>query len=355
MRAYGWLVGAGALLAGLAVLAAGLQLSGYDAPAALGALWSGAFGSWYALTSATLVRAVPLIVIGLGLALAFRAGAFNIGAEGQFYAGATAATWVGLQVGALPWPLAVAAVLSSAILAGALWVAVPVLLRMRYGVLEVISTLLLNFVAEALTSLLVQGPLQEQQRIYPQSDAIAEAARLPLVPGTRLHAGLLLALAGALLLHGVFARTLWGFRLRAVGLGARAAEIAGRIDSRRTAALALALSGAIAGLAGGVEVAGVSYALFQNLSPGYGFTAIAVALLGRLHPLGVVLAGLLFGALEAGAGAMQREAGVPAVAVYVVEAVVILAVLLAEAARRHGAAALATLGTAGRSPGSVYR
>jgi general nucleoside transport system permease protein len=349
VRASGWLVGAGALAAGLAVLAVGLELAGYDSAAALGALWSGAFGSWYAVTSTTLVRAVPLIVIGLGLALAFRAGAFNIGGEGQFYAGAIAATWIGLQVGGLPWPLAVAAVLSGSVLAGALWVAVPVLLRLRYGVLEVISTLLLNFVAEALTSLLVQGPLQESQHIYPQSDPVAESARLAVLSGTRLHAGLALAIALALVLQWVFGRTLWGFRLRAVGLGPRAAEIAGRIDSKRMAALALALSGAVAGLAGGVEVAGVSYALFQNLSPGYGFTAIAVALLGRLHPLGVVLAGLLFGALEAGAGAMQREAGVPAVAVYVAEAVVILAVLLAESARRHGAATLAALGSAGRA------
>jgi ABC-type uncharacterized transport system permease subunit len=344
VRVHGWLVGTAALAAGLAALALGLDLAGYDAGAALGALWSGAFGSWYAITSATLVRAVPLIVIGLGLAFSFRAGAFNIGAEGQFYAGAIAATWLGLHVGALPAPLAVTVVLSGAVLAGALWVAVPVLLRLRYGVLEVISTLLLNFVAEATTSLVVQGPLQESQGIYPQSDAIAESARLPLLPGTRLHAGILLALAGAVVLHHLFARTLWGFQLRAVGLGARAAEISGRIDSRWMAAAALAVSGAIAGLAGGVEVSGVSYALFQNLSPGYGFTAIAVALLGRLHPLGVVLAGLLFGALEAGAGAMQREAGVPAVAVYVVEAVVILVVLLAESARRGGMTALAAIG-----------
>jgi ABC-type uncharacterized transport system permease subunit len=347
VRAHGWLVGAGALAAGLAALAAGLHLAGYDATAALGALWSGAFGSWYALTSATLVRAVPLIIIGLGLALAFRGGTFNIGGEGQFYAGAIAATWIGLNVGMLPSALAVPVVLSGAVLAGVAWVAMPVLLRVRHGVLEVISTLLLNFAAEALTSLLVQGPLQESQRIYPQSDAVAESARLPVLPGTRLHGGLLLALAGALLLHWIFRRTLWGFRLRAVGLGPRAAEVAGRIDSRRAAALALVLSGAVAGLAGGVEVAGVSYALFQNLSPGYGFTAIAVALLGRLHPLGVLLAGLLFGALEAGAGAMQRDAGVPAVAVYVVEAVVILAVLLAEAARRHGGTTLAALSAAG--------
>jgi ABC-type uncharacterized transport system permease subunit len=351
VRARGWLVGTGALLAGIAVLATGLGLAGYDAGLALGALWSGAFGSWYAITSATLVRSVPLVVIGLGLAIAFRAGAFNIGAEGQFYAGAIAATWLGLHAGSLPAPLAAVAVVSVALLAGALWVAVPVLLRVRYGVLEVISTLLLNFVAEATVSLVVQGPLQEGQGIYPQSDAIAEAARLPLMPGTRLHAGFLIALAGAAVLHHLFTRTVWGFQLRAVGLGQRAAEIGGRIDSRWVVAGALAISGAIAGLAGGIEVAGVSYALFQNLSPGYGFTAIAVALLGRLHPLGVVLAGILFGALEAGASAMQREAGVPAVAVYVVEAVIILVVLLAESLRRGGMTALAAIGSATETAG----
>ncbi len=325
------------LLGGL-VLAAGLELAGYDAVAALAAMWRGAFGSWYAFTSATLVRAVPLTVVGLGIALAFRAGALNIGAEGQFYAGAIAATFVGLHVGGRPAAAAIPAVLAAATLAGAAWVVVPVWLQLRYGVLEAISTLLLNFVADALVSLMVQGPLQESQHIYPQSDPIAVSARLPVLPGTRLHAGLGVAVVASLALWYVFGRTLWGFRLRAVGAGPRAAEISGRIDARRVAAVALLLSGALAGLAGGIEVSGVSYALFQNLSPGYGYTAIAVALLARLHPLGVLAAGVLFGALEAGAGAMQREAGVPAVAVYVVEAVVIVVVLLADAAARRRSA-----------------
>ena len=227
------------------------------------------------------MRSVPLIVIGLGIAIAFRAGALNIGAEGQFYAGAIAATWIGLHVAGRVPVIAIPAVLSGAVLAGAAWVAVPVWLRHRFGVLEVISTLLLNFVAESLVSLMVQGPLQESQHIYPQSDPIVEAARLPLVPGTRLHAGLALALVAAVALWFVFARTLWGFRLKAVGAGPRAAEISGGVDARRMGAVALLLSGAFAGLAGGVEVSGVSYALFQNLSPGYGFTGIAVALLAR--------------------------------------------------------------------------
>jgi ABC-type uncharacterized transport system permease subunit len=324
---FGWALAAVCL--GLGVLTLGLQAAGYDATAALGALWSGAFGSWYAFTSATLVRAVPLTLVGLGIAIAFRGGAFNIGAEGQFYAGAIAATWVGLHVAGRPAPIAIGVVLLAAALAGAAWVAVPVWLKLRFGVIEVISTLLLNFVAESLVSLMVLGPLQERSRIYPQSDAIAETARLPLLGGTRLHAGFLLALLAGLILWFLFTRTLWGFRLRAVGAGPRAAEVSGGIDSQRIGAAALFLSAAMAGLAGGVEVSGVSYALFQNLSTGYGFTGIAVALLGGLHPLGVLVAGVLFGALEAGAGAMQREAGVPAAAVYVVEAVIIVVALLA--------------------------
>ena len=324
--------GAAAVL-GLAALAAWLELAGFDAGAALASLWVGGFGSWYAFASVTLVRAVPLILIGLGIATAFRGGAFNIGAEGQFYAGAIVATWVGLHVGGAPGALALMLVVMTSAIAGAAWVLVPVWLKLRFGVLEVISTLLLNFVAELLVSLLVQGPLQEHTGIYPQSDLIADSARLPLLGATRLHAGFLLALVAVLLLWYVFARTVWGFRLRAVGLGPRAAEVSGQVDSARIGAAALFCSGALAGLAGGLEVSGVSYALFQNLSPGYGFTGIAVALLGGLHPVGVLASGIFVGGLEAGAGAMQRDAGVPSVAVYVVEAVIIVVAALATTPR----------------------
>jgi ABC-type uncharacterized transport system permease subunit len=335
--------GVAAVLLGLGVLAAVLELMGYDAGLALGALGAGAFGSWYAFTSTTLVRAVPLILIGLGIAIAFRAGALNIGAEGQFYAGAIAAAWVALRMATQPPPLAIVAVLIAAALAGAVWVALPVWLKLRFGVMEVISTLLLVFVAELLVSLMVQGPLQERGHIYPQSDAIPDSSRLPLLGGTRLHAGFILALVLGATLWFVFSRTWWGFKLRAVGVGPRAAEVSGRIDSQRVGAAALFLSGSLAGLAGGVEVSGVSYALYPNLSPGYGFTAIAVALLAGLHPAGVIVTGILFGALEAGAGAMQRDAGVPAIAVYVVEAVIIIVALLATAPKGGWSSARARL------------
>ncbi len=324
-----------ALLAGFALLAAGLALAGYDAGSALAALFRGAFGSGDAVLSATLVRAIPLTIIGLGIALAFRAGALNIGAEGQLYAGAIAVTWMGQQVASWPPILAIPAVLVVAALAGALWILIPALLRIRFGVLEVISTLLLNFVAMALVSYVVTGPLQEASRVYPQSDPIAAAARLPQLPGSRLHLGFLLAVVLAFLLWGFFRYTAAGFRVRAGGQSPRAALVSGRIPVNRILGGSLLVSGALAGLGGGVEVSGVTYNLFASLSPGFGFTAIAVALLARLHPIGVLLAGLLFGALEAGAQGMQRDAGVPAVAVLAVEAVMIIAILLADARVRR--------------------
>lgn len=167
MNALRWAIAA--VILGILALVGGLEAAGFDASSALSALWLGAFGSWDAFTSATLVRAVPLILIGLGIAVAFRAGALNIGAEGQFYAGAIAATWVGVHVAAVPAVVAVGALLTAGTVAGILWVAVPVWLKLRFGVLEVISTLLLNFVAVSLVSLMVLGPLQEHEHIYPRA------------------------------------------------------------------------------------------------------------------------------------------------------------------------------------------
>jgi simple sugar transport system permease protein len=324
-----------ALSIGLVVLAASLAASGYDAARALVALWGGAFGSTDAVLSALLPRAIPLILVGLAIGVAFRAGAFNIGAEGQFYAGAIAATWVGLALAAWPRVILVPTVLAAGLIAGMLWAVIPVVLRLRFGVVEVISTLLLNFVAEATVSWMVQGPLQESKHIYPQSDPLPLAARLPQLGGTRLHLGLALAVAVAIGLWVFGRRTLAGFQLRATGANPLAASVMGGVNTRRVFALALLGSGALAGMAGSTEVSGTTYALFQNLSPGYGFTGIAVALLARLDPLGTIATGLLFAALEAGASAMQREAGVPAVAVYMVEAAVIIVVLLADVWRRR--------------------
>lgn len=293
----------------------------------LDAFWRGSIGTSSAFFSGTLVRAVPLIVIGVGVSLAFRAGVFNIGGEGQFALGAVAASIVGLFFPSLS-VLSVVLVLAAACAAGAAWAGIAAFLRARFGVLEVISTLMLNFVAANLVSYLVRGPLQEPSRIYPQSALIVEAARLPrFAESTRLHLGILVAIGVAALTWWFLGKTVAGFKLRAVGASPSAALVTGRLNVGRVAALALVASGALAGLAGGMEVSGVTYALYENLSPGYGFSAIAVAMLAGLHPLRVILAALLFAVLETGALGMQRDAGVPAVVANILEALTILVVL----------------------------
>jgi len=337
-------VAAGAVLVAAVVAGALLRAGGYDPVLAARALVGGAVGSPSALLSVTFVRAVPLILTGLAVALAFRAGVWNIGAEGQLYAGAVAAVWVGLRGGALPAWLLVPAVIAAAAAAGAVWALVPALMKLRLGVGEVITTLLMNFVGIHLAAYAVHGPLQEGRGVFPQTDAIAVAARLPmLVPGTRLHVGFAAAVLAALALWMFLRHTRLGFQIRAVGASAEAARVAGRIDARRIVLIAFLGSGAVAGVAGGMEVAGVTHALYENLSPGWGYTAIAVALLAGLHPVAVLGTGLLFGALEGGAGAMQRVAGVPSAWVTAVEALIILSVLALDRLGRGGLLAVAGL------------
>ena len=327
------LVVAMTLLATAALLAVG----GYDVRTALVALWTGSLGSWYALTSATLVRSIPLMLSGCAVAIAFRGGVFNIGAEGQLLAGAAAATAVALALPALGM-LTVGLALMAGAAGGAAWAGIAAVLRRRFGVLEVISTIMLNFVALYAVSYLVRGPLQEPTHAYPQTLAIAEGVRLAQLPGAgRLHVGIVLALVVVAVAGWMLRHTAGGFRLRVVGESPTAAATAGEIDVGGVTTRAFLASGAMAGLAGGVEVAGMTYALYENISPGYGYTAIAVALLAGLDPWRVVPAAVLFAALEAGAGAMQRDAGVPSTLVSVVEALLILSVVGAQALRRRPA------------------
>lgn len=323
------------LVLALLLLAVLLAATGHAVVPALAALLRGAFGSWYAISSATLVRMIPLGFTGLAVALAFRAGVLNVGAEGQLLAGAAAATALSVLVGGSPPVIAIAVMLVGGALAGALWGGIAGLLRVRFGVLEVISTIMLNFVALYLTGWLVRGPLQEPGRINPQSAALPEALHLPiLIAGTRLHAGILIFLAAAAALAVWLFSTASGFRAQAIGANPNAAAVAGQINVSRTMLKVFILSGLLAGLGGAVEYLGVTFALYENLSPGYGYTAIAVALLARLHPVGVVITALLFGALESGANAMQRDAGVPSVVVSVVEATLILLVVAADRWRK---------------------
>ena len=330
MQSLGFALALGTAIA--AVLAGVIAASGFDVGVAFGALVRGSVGSPYAIFSATLVRATPLILTGLAVALAFRGGILNIGAEGQLLAGAAVAMALALPFASSLGVGAVGLGLAGAAVAGAAWAAIPAWLQRRAGVLEVITTIMMNFIALYGVGYLVRGPLQEPSHIYPQSAALPLEARLPMIlPGTRLHAGFLLAVAAAAVAWYIVRFTAAGFRLRVVGANPAAAATAGRVDVARVRTNTFLASGAIAGLAGGVEVFGVTYALYENLSPGYGYTAIAVALLAGLHPLVVIASGMLLGALEAGAAAMQREAGVPSVLVSVVEALIILAVVGARA------------------------
>jgi len=319
-----------------------LLLTGHSPGPALAALARGAAGSGYALSS-TIVRSIPLALSGLAVALAFRAGLLNIGAEGQLLVGACAATAVGVALRATPGVIAIPVMLAAGAIAGAGWAWIAAALRKRYGVLEVISTIMLNFVAINITGWLVRGPLQEPTRINPQSASLPLSQQLPIViPTTRIHVGAVVAVALALGLWWWLRATASGFRLRAVGANPLAAASAGKIDVSRTAMVAFLISGALAGLAGSVELTGVTYALYENFSPGYGYTAIAVALLARLNPLGVLATALLFGALEAGAGAMQRDAAVPSVVVSVVEAALILMLVAADRWQSRAGQRLAT-------------
>jgi simple sugar transport system permease protein len=285
-------------------------------------------GAELALFADSLVRSTPLIIAGLAVALAFRGGVFNIGAEGQLLVGAIAATTVSLAGSDALGRFIVVVSLISAALAGAVWAGIAAELRRRFHVLEIISTIMLNFIAIYLVSFLVRGPLQESTHIYPQTESLAASARLPLlIPDTRLHMGFAVAVAIAALLSWVFRKTAAGFRIRATGASPRAALTAGRIDISKTSFLVFLFSGALAGIAGGIEVTGVTFALYENLSPGYGYTAIAVALIAGLSPLGIIGSGIFFGVLETGAIALQREFGVPSSLASVVEAAFILGAL----------------------------
>ncbi len=281
------------------------------------------------LVADALVRATPLILTGLAVGLSFRAGVFNLGAEGQLLVGAAASAAVSIELSGFAGFLVLPIALVAGAIAGALWAAIAAELKRRFHVLEIISTIMLNFIAIQLVSFLVRGPMQEPTHIYPQTVTISDTARLPIIlADTRLHAGFLLALALALSLAWTLRRTEVGFRIRTIGASPMAAESAAMIDVSRLSWTVFCCSGAIAGLAGAVEINGVTFALYENISPGYGYTAIAVALIAGLSPLGIIASGICFGILETAASALQRDFGIPSSIAGMIEASLILASLV---------------------------
>ncbi|HVO25241.1 MAG TPA: ABC transporter permease [Candidatus Margulisiibacteriota bacterium] len=320
-----------ALASALIVSAVIIAASGRNPATAFAALLAGAFGSLDSLSEVG-VKACPLLLTGLAIAVSFRAGVWNIGAEGQLLMGALALAGLGTHRGRLPAWLDLVSDLALAAAVGAAWAGLAGQLKLRRNVNEIISTIMLNFIALGLVSYLVQGPLMEAGGRYPQTDAILPALWMPRLAPYRVHLGLLIACVAAVALHILLYRTVPGYEMRAAGINPAAARLAG-IDVDRRLLMALMLSGALAGLAGAIEVSAVTRRLYERFSPGWGFTAIAVGLLGRLSPAGVVAAAIFFGALDAGSNAMQRAAGVSSVLVSVIQATVILFLVAFEGSR----------------------
>jgi simple sugar transport system permease protein len=322
---------------GLAMLLASvpLALAGADLGSAYRQLALASLGSRFAVAE-TLTRATPLILTGLAAATAFRARLWNIGAEGQLYLGAVAAVALGGGALSLPGSLLLPLVLVGGAAAGALLMLGPTLLKLRLGVDEVVTTLLLNFVALLLVGLLLEGPLQDPMSLgWPQSAPLLDEATLPrLADRTRLHAGLLLALLMAALAWLYLERTIWGFEVRAVGSNLAAASFAG-MPVATVFVRAGIVSGGLAGLAGAVEVAGLKGYLTADLSPGFGYSGIVVAMLAGLNPLAVVPAALFVAGVFVGADGMSRSVGVPSYIADLIVAISLLAMLLAGLATRY--------------------
>lgn len=272
----------------------------------------------------SLVTSTPYIFAGLAVALGFRCGLFNIGAEGQFFIGALCSAWVGYTFTGIPWFIHLPLALLAGALGGALWGAIPGYLKAATGAHEVVNTIMMNWIAFRLSDWLLNGPMKAPgfRPLTPQIEATATLPRL-FPPPLRFHAGFFLALAVAAVVYWLLFRTTVGFEIRAVGANPDAARYAG-MSITGNFVLAMTLSGALAGLAGSSQVLGTDHWVGQGFSAGYGFDAIALALLGKSHPLGVVLAALLFGTLRSGATRMQSIAGIPIDIISIIQGLVIV-------------------------------
>jgi ABC-type uncharacterized transport system permease subunit len=293
-------------------------------------LFQGAFGSAKAW-SETAVWASPYIFAGLAVALAFKGGLFNIGAEGQLALGAVVAAWVGYALPdvlgiSLPAIIHLPLAIGLGILAGALWGAIPGALKAYTGGHEVINTIMMNYIALNMVSFLLNGPMKDKTpgNVVARTPPIAEGARFtPIFEGFRIHWGFVLALIVAAFIWWLLWKTTLGYEIRTVGLNPDAAKYAG-INVKRTIILTMALSGALAGLAGVIEVTGLNYRHELGFSVGYGFDAIAIALLGKTHPAGVVLGAILFGGMRNGATRMQFLTQIPVDVISVIQALILL-------------------------------
>jgi general nucleoside transport system permease protein len=290
--------------------------------------------SLYIITE-VLIRTIPLIFVALGISVAFRSGILNIGAEGQMLMGIVGTTIIAVSLPTLPRGIMIPLALLAGILFGVLYGAIPALLKTRLNVSELLSTVMLNYIAIQIYVFCIRGPLIDPAELVtgsgtPQSMRFPKTAWLTrLIPGTRLHTGLLIALVLAVLLYLLLWRTSFGYKMRAAGAGKKSARYGG-INVSRYLVTAMCISGGFAGLAGSVEVMGLHRRAIEGISSGYGFTGIVVALFGGLHPAGIIPSAFLFGLILVGGDMTQRMVGVPSNMVQVLQGIIILTIVSAQ-------------------------
>ncbi len=311
---------------GLLVGAAFLMLTGKDPISTYRWMFYGAWGK-PSFIAETMTRTTPLVFTGLALMMGFRAGVFNIGAEGQLLMGGLTAAVIGIYLH-LPFPIHPLLALTIAALVGGVLGYIPGVLKVKRGLNEVVVTILMNYVAIYFTNYLVRGPLKSGY--LPRTAPVAESARIPIIfPGTRLHAGFILAVVLAVFLKIILDKSTWGYELKATGYNPLA-SLFGGIKTSKMVVLAMTFSGALAAMAGAVEILGLHHRFYGQFSPGYGFDGIMVSLIGRNDPIGVVFAAMLLATLRAGAGLVQLRAGVSKEIIWVIQALIILFVSISQ-------------------------
>lgn len=318
------------LVVAMSIFSAILLAMGFNPISSLEALMYGSFGTVYR-TGEIFVMVAPLLLTALAFLIAFKARFLNFGAEGQLYIGALCAYLAASQMGDLPSILSIPLIVLASFVGGVAWLAIPVVLKVKLEINEIFPTVILNFVAMLVINWLVTGPIKDPIANNPQTSRIPTATSLPImIPGTRLHVGLIFAFFLAFLIYLILQKTVLGYDIRAVGLGPRAAKHGG-IDFSRNIIIVGILSGGLAGLAGMVQVLGPNGLLISGFSPGFGYQGISIAALGRFDPIGVLLASTFFSILFIGGESMQRGTPpVPIYLIYILQAVLVLSVLIVQ-------------------------
>jgi len=326
------------LMAGMVTIGLIFLISGVSPVFAFYKIFSGSFGSLYGIKE-TITKAIPLILIGGGLAIAFRAKFWNIGAESQLLMGAIFGTWVGLSWGsALPAYVIVPLMFLAGFVGGALWGVIPAILKIKYAINEVISTLMMNYICAEFMTFLIVGPWKGKSKFgFPYTDDLPDSAILGLIPGSRIHyVTLLLAIVSAILLAIIIYKTRFGYEVRVIGENPEAGRYAG-INFFRTTLIIMAISGGVAGLAGVGEAAGIHHYLSYpaSISSGYGYTAIIVAWLAKLNPIYVIVSGLFFAGILVGGDAIQISLGLPAATVEIFNGTLLVFLIMGDFFLKH--------------------